>query len=134
MHDAADDLPAQLVGIHDHASVDGFDAEEDSNLAGHPVHRQPHAVRHECHGARRSIRLTKAGEFFALRSRGGVEFGQQNAPVATENRVVFEPALLDLRPGRSGSERKHFARRATAAFSTAFVGTIMPTLANVPLS
>ena len=81
------------------------------------------------------IRFTKAGESFAFCSRSGVKLGQQNALRATEDGVALEAALAGRRLGLFGP-RMQASSRATQLrhFRTAFAGTIMPTLANVPLS
>ena len=55
--DRAVELAAALHRVDRPADVGGMHAVQDADLAGHPVHREPHALHVEGDGARRQVGL-----------------------------------------------------------------------------
>ena len=71
-------------------------AVQDADLAGHPVHRQPHAVDREGHRTRRQVGPALGFEAVAGRGAGGMQVLQDNPLVAADHLPAFQAAIGGL--------------------------------------
>ena len=102
--DRAVELAAALHGVDRPADVGRMHAVQDADLAGHAMHREPHALHVEGDGARRQVSPAADREAVVDLGAGGMELGERDPLVAADDRVVLEPALVDDDAGVAAGE------------------------------
>ena len=111
-----------------------MDAVQDADLAGHPMHRKPHAMDIERDRARRQVGLALGLEAVADLGAGDVEVGQRDLLVAADHHSVIEAAVGGGHAGMAAGEVEDVVAQGLAVRFTALPATTVPVLANVPVS
>ena len=101
------ELTAALHRIDGASDVGSVHAVQDADLAGHAVHRQPHALDVAGDRARRQVSFATDRETMIDLGAFSMEFGQRNPSVAADDRVVVEMTFVEIDAGMAGGEGKN---------------------------